>query len=90
MQQLYFSNSSTQTISIAPADNASFSYGQPSFCIVGATTTARCARRNIHSTCGIAINTTTGEIDLSSSVQGSYTITYTTPEVHVVIQTVRL
>jgi len=68
-------------VTITADDDASFNYSSPSFCqaaidptpfitTAGGTFTSAPA--------GLVINATTGEVDLSASTLGSYTITYTT------------
>lgn len=71
----------TVFITINPSDDASFNYSNVTFCISDANPIA-----NITATNGGvfsidnsgSINTSTGEVDLSSSGAGTFTITYTT------------
>jgi len=70
----------TTSITINPADNASFTYGGNSFCQNGndATPTGGLPGGTWSSTSGLAINSSTGVIDVSASTAGSYMVTYTT------------
>lgn len=74
-------NTSTQTFSISPSLNASFSYPNTTYCknennpqIVLASGAGIGV---FSSTNGISLNSQTGEINLSTSTPGSYTITNT-------------
>ena len=63
-------------------DNASFSYPSTNYCVNAVdpmpTITGQ-AGGTFSSTAGLAINATTGVIDVSASTPGSYSVTYTTP-----------
>ena len=70
------------TIVISPSDDASFSYSQNNYCISEpnpSATITGISGGTFSSTVGITINASTGEIDLGTSTNGTYTITYTTP-----------
>lgn len=74
-------NSSTQSVTIAPLANASFTYPAASYCVSQADPTPTItgsAGGTFSSTAGLSINPTTGTIDVSASTPGSYTVTYTT------------
>ena len=72
----------TTTIQVLPADDASFSYSATSYCMDGADPTPTITDMGGGSfssmPAGLAINGTTGLIDVSASSANSYTITYTT------------
>lgn len=69
-------------VSVHAADEASFSYTQPSYCQSEANPVANILGSSggtFSSTSGLVFaNSITGEIDLASSVAGVHTITYTT------------
>lgn len=74
-------NSSNVSVTINALDNASFSYSSPSYCVSGADPTPTItglAGGTFSSTAGLSINASTGQIDVSASTAGSYTVTYTT------------
>jgi gliding motility-associated-like protein len=74
-------NSSNVSVTINALDDASFSYGSPSYCVSGADPTPTItglAGGSFSSTAGLVINGTTGVIDVSASTPGSYTVTYAT------------
>jgi len=74
-------NSSTASVTINALDDASFSYGSPSYCVSGADptpTVTGIAGGTFSSGAGLSINATTGAIDVSASTPGSYTVTYAT------------
>jgi hypothetical protein len=72
-------NTSTQTVVISGAPDATFTYAQPSYCtnatnpspVYGAGASAGA----FSSTAGLVINASTGAIDLASSTAGTYTVT---------------
>ncbi len=72
----------TVMVSITSSDDASFSYVQPSYCQNETNPVADITGNmggTFSSTAGLVFaNTTTGEIDLSTSSAGVYIITYTT------------
>ncbi|MCS6981979.1 MAG: PKD domain-containing protein [Flavobacteriales bacterium] len=74
--------SSTQTITIHDVDVATFSYGQLSFCLGGSNPSPTVATPggtfSVTPPGLVFSNSTTGTIDLSNSVAGSYAVTYTT------------
>ncbi|WMX12583.1 choice-of-anchor V domain-containing protein [Aureispira sp. CCB-E] len=75
------SNNSTQAITINAADNAGFSYSSSSYCQNGSDPTPAItglSGGSFSSTSGLSINSNTGQIDLSASTVGTYTVTYTT------------
>lgn len=72
----------TTVIIITPLDNASFTYPSATYCISGPaqTPTITGLPGGVFSAtpAGLAINATTGIIDLSTSLIGVYNVTYTT------------
>ncbi|SFT91867.1 SprB repeat-containing protein, partial [Lishizhenia tianjinensis] len=74
-------NSSTASVTINAIDNASFSYALSSVCITATDVTPTITGvigGTFSSTAGLSINASTGQIDVSASTPGAYTITYTT------------
>ena len=74
-------NSSTQTLTISPVDNANFSYSQNSYCQTDpdpTPTITGVSGGTFSSSTGLSLNTTTGQIDVSASTPGTYTVTYNT------------
>ncbi len=74
-------NSSTQSVTIAALDNASFSYASATYCVSEADPTPTItglAGGTFSSTAGLSINASSGTIDLSASTPGAYTVTYMT------------
>jgi gliding motility-associated-like protein len=74
-------NSSTFDITILPTDDASFNYGPTSYCINDQNPTPTTSLPGGSFSAGIGLvfaNTSTGEINLSASTPGTYTVTYTT------------
>lgn len=72
-------NSSTQTLTITAAPDATFTYGQTAYC-TAATDPAPAfgmgaSAGTFTSAVGLAINSSTGVIDLGASDEGTYTIT---------------
>ncbi len=64
-------------------DNATFAYSKTSYCQTESNPTATItgeAGGTFSSTSGLIINTSTGEINLSTSTLGSYVVTYTTTD----------
>jgi len=76
------SSTSTFDLTINPSDNAGFSYSASSFPQDGSdpspTITGLSGGTFSATPSGLSINTSTGEINLSASTIGSYTITYNT------------
>jgi PKD repeat protein len=72
---------SNQNVTINPLDDATFSYASADYCANDADPTPTITGLGggtFSSTAGLSINTSTGQIDLSASTPGSYTVTYTT------------
>ncbi|MFT6503562.1 MAG: hypothetical protein ACJASQ_003700 [Crocinitomicaceae bacterium] len=68
-------------ITTTPLDNASFTYPASTYCVTDtdpATTVTGLGGGTFSSTAGLSINAGTGNIDLSVSTPGTYTVTYTT------------
>ncbi|WP_341228624.1 ELWxxDGT repeat protein, partial [uncultured Arcticibacterium sp.] len=75
------SNSSTASVGITALDDASFNYGSSSYCLSASDPTPTItgvSGGTFSSTSGLSINASTGEIDVSASTAGTYTVTYTT------------
>ena len=73
--------SNTVSVTVTPAEDASFSYPSYTLCTSGSavTATATTAGGTYSSTpAGLAINASTGEIDIATSAEGTYNVTYTT------------
>lgn len=73
--------SDDMTLTIYPQDDATFSYASGTFCKTGSNplpTYIATSGGTFSGTTGLVINTSSGEIDLSSTPIGSYTVTYTT------------
>ncbi|TSJ46509.1 T9SS type A sorting domain-containing protein [Fluviicola chungangensis] len=74
-------NTSTQTIVISGAPDASFTYAQSSYCSNGTDPNpvygAGASAGAFSSTTGLVINSSTGVINLASSNAGTYTVTNT-------------
>lgn len=68
----------TGTITVNPLPTASISYAGGPFCATGSVSVTQTGQAGgtYSSAAGLAINATTGEIDLASSSAGSYTVTY--------------
>lgn len=70
------------TVTINPAEDAGFSFSAASYCLSGTnplpTITGDAGGSFTATPAGIVINASTGEIDLSASNAGSYSVTYTT------------
>ncbi len=74
-------NSSNVVITVTTTDDPSFSYSAATFCTNGTDPTPTITGTtggSFSSTAGLIINSGTGEIDLSASTPGPYTVTYTT------------
>ena len=74
-------NASNTTVTINSVDDASFSYSASAFCVDAADPTPTItgvAGGAFSSTAGLSLNTGTGQIDVSASTPGTYTVTYTT------------
>jgi len=73
--------STAQTVVVVnPADNATFTYSSNTFCTSGGNETPTVATSGtFSSTAGLVfVSTTTGEINVSGSTSGTYTVSYTT------------
>ncbi|WP_158840540.1 T9SS type A sorting domain-containing protein [Polaribacter sp. L3A8] len=71
----------TVTITTTAADDASFNYGSTTFCTSDSDpspTITGLAGGGFSSTAGLSINTSTGQIDVSASTPGTYSVIYTT------------
>jgi Secretion system C-terminal sorting domain len=69
------------TITVNPLDNAGFAYVSNTLCTGGSneTPTVNTAGGTFSATpAGLVINASTGEIDMTSSTNGTYSVTYTT------------
>ncbi|SFD39187.1 SprB repeat-containing protein, partial [Algibacter pectinivorans] len=74
-------NTSQVSITINALDDASFSYGAATYCSSDTNPTPTItglAGGTFSSTSGLTIDTSTGEIDLSTSTPNIYTVSYTT------------
>ncbi|MDG1331973.1 MAG: HYR domain-containing protein, partial [Crocinitomicaceae bacterium] len=74
-------NSSNVSVTVTALDDASFSYSASAYCsneTDPTPTITGVAGGTFSSTAGLTLNTATGEIDLSTSTLGTYTVTYTT------------
>jgi Concanavalin A-like lectin/glucanases superfamily/Lamin Tail Domain/Secretion system C-terminal sorting domain len=74
-------NSSNVSVTINALDNAGFNYGAASYCVNASDPTPTItglAGGSFSSTAGLSINASTGNIDVSASTPGTYTVTYTT------------
>jgi hypothetical protein len=75
-------NSATTTIVINTLDNANFNYAAALYCPNGIDPTPTISGvpggTFTSSPAGLSINATTGTIDLSASIENTYTVTYTT------------
>ncbi|MCR9173071.1 MAG: Ig-like domain-containing protein, partial [bacterium] len=68
-------------VTVNPLDDASFTYPQAAYCSDAADptpTVTGLSGGTFSSTAGLSINASTGQIDVSASTPGSYTVTYTT------------
>jgi len=76
----------TVYVTIEPADTAAFSYPQASYCQADtdpiATITATIGGTFTAAPTGLSITASTGEVDLSASTPGTYSVLYTTPGVN--------
>jgi gliding motility-associated-like protein len=74
--------SATSTITITPVQSSAFNYSSSTFCQTGTNpipTITGVAGGTFTSTAGLVfVSTSTGEINLTASTLGTYTITYTT------------
>lgn len=74
-------NSAAQTITVNPADNATFTYPTNSICDASPNQTPTTAVAGTFSATPAGLvfaNTSTGEINVAGSTSGSYSVTYTT------------
>lgn len=77
-------NTSNVSVTINALDDASFAYSPSTFCLTGSDptpTVTGTAVGTFSGSAGLVINSTTGEIDLTSSGVNTYTVTYTTADV---------
>ncbi|MFT7343727.1 MAG: hypothetical protein ACI9XP_000301, partial [Lentimonas sp.] len=77
------SNKAIITVVVLPVDDASFSYAQPGYCVTNDNPLpdAIATSGGTFSGTGVAINPTTGEIDLSQTGVGAFLIKYVTNNV---------
>lgn len=74
-------SSAVASISIVASDNATFLYGNASYCQDGNDPSPTIMGSNaglFSSAAGLSINSNTGQIDVSASTVGTYSVTYTT------------
>ncbi|GAA0716821.1 hypothetical protein GCM10009430_12920 [Aquimarina litoralis] len=74
-------NSSNVSVTINTLDDPSFNYSTSTYCVDDADPTPTITGvtgGTFSSTAGLSINTTTGQIDVSTSTPNTYTVTYTT------------
>ncbi len=74
-------NSSSVTVTINALDDASFNYDSPSYCISEpdpTPTITGLSGGTFSAGVGLIINASNGEVDVSASTPGTYTVTYTT------------
>lgn len=74
-------SSSTSSVTVNGLDDPSFSYSAASYCANDADPTPTItglAGGTFSSTAGLSINASTGQVDVSASTPGTYTVTYTT------------
>ncbi|PHR31938.1 MAG: hypothetical protein COA38_06940 [Fluviicola sp.] len=74
-------NSSAVTMAVNGLDDASFSYSAAAFCVNDTDPTptiSGLAGGTFSSVAGLSINALTGVLDVSASIPGAYTVTYTT------------
>ncbi|MCH2045837.1 MAG: choice-of-anchor J domain-containing protein, partial [Saprospiraceae bacterium] len=84
------SNQDVFNVTINAADDASFSYSSASYCQSATNPVATVTGTlggTFSSTAGLVLNASTGEIDLSASTVGAYTVTYTTSGVCPAVET---
>lgn len=75
------SSSAPIVVNVTAPDDATFNYGALAYCQEGADPTPTItglAGGTFSSTVGLSLTAGTGEIDLSASTPGTYTVTYTT------------
>lgn len=73
--------STTTTVALSPLDDATFAYASNTICIGSANSTPTTTVTGVFSSTPVGldfVSTSTGEIDMSTTVVGVYTITYTT------------
>jgi hypothetical protein len=75
-------NTSSQTVQIVPFDDASFTYSANTYCLTNTnplpTITGVLGGTFSNAPSGLSIDPSTGEIDPSNSLLGTYSVTYTT------------
>ncbi|MFT5103689.1 MAG: hypothetical protein ACI86C_001349, partial [Candidatus Latescibacterota bacterium] len=75
------SDNATNTVTVIALDDASYSYSAGAYCVDATDPTPTItglAGGTFSSGAGLIINGTTGDIDVSASTPGTYTVTYTT------------
>ncbi|MCG8474506.1 MAG: hypothetical protein MI784_03395, partial [Cytophagales bacterium] len=75
-------NTGTFNLTVSASDNASFGYGSASYCANAADpspTVTGTTGGTFNSLAGLSLNSSTGQVDLSSSTLGAYSVTYITP-----------
>lgn len=73
-------NTDQVTVTVTPLENAGFNYSSNTLCTGGGneTPTVVTSGGSFSSTAGLVINAATGEIDMTASADGTYSVTYTT------------
>ncbi|GAB5564229.1 MAG: hypothetical protein Wins2KO_12920 [Winogradskyella sp.] len=74
-------SSSALSVTITTLDDASFSYSASEYCVDASDPTPTIPGLiggSFSSEAGLSLNISTGQIDLSASIPGTYTVTYTT------------
>jgi gliding motility-associated-like protein len=74
-------NTSTVSVTVNALDDPGFNFASASYCVSGTDPSAAItglAGGTFASTAGLVINVSTGQIDVSASTIGVYTVTYTT------------
>ncbi|MCG8473937.1 MAG: hypothetical protein MI784_00405, partial [Cytophagales bacterium] len=75
-------NTGTFSLTVNASDNASFGYGSPSYCANTSDpspTVTGTTGGTFSSLAGLSLNSSTGQVDLSLSTLGAYSVTYITP-----------
>ncbi len=73
--------SAPTTVTVNPTPSAAFSYAASTYCLGGSNpvpTVTGAANGTFTGTAGLSINNATGEINLTASAAGTYTVTYST------------
>lgn len=74
--------SAATTVAVAPQQSAAFTYSGGTFCLSGTNprpTVTGTPGGTFSSASGLRVNRTTGALNLTASIAGTYTVTYTTP-----------